>query len=421
MKAKSQYLVDFKLSSSEKLAYYKRSCRGALFGAQGRYFMKFLAINFGGLGDEVLFLPTLKTIRKAHPDWHITLLTEPRARSIAQLSPQLIDENICFDIKKKPLTAFDLIRLIALLRRGKYDIVLSSGSSARVSILLFLSGIKTRIGYDSGALSRMLLSKTAVLNKNQYAAHMYEGLVSGLGLSPSNEAPELFASGASLQKMQEFLDAERAIETASAAEKLPPLVLIHPGTSRLAIEKGIIKTWPVKNWAALIANLLNENIDVLICGGPDDEASISSLSAALASTAADGLATKRGRLINAYGKTASISDLAALMQICDLVVCVDSAPMHIAAALNKKLLALFGPTEVEKLLLTSPEKIALRESNTDSEAGQEPGNTSVSDGALTGSCEPGVRIPLDTVYRTVLDLLSLSSSPNSSQESLQGH
>src|SRR5262250_2338797 len=120
------------------------------------YRSRLLAINFGGIGDEILFLPALESIRAAHPEWHITLLLEPRSQSVAQVT-DLIDSTISFDIKKQPLFLADLLDLLGLLRDGAYDFVLSSGSSPLVSMLLFLSGIPVRVGYHASFLSGHLL------------------------------------------------------------------------------------------------------------------------------------------------------------------------------------------------------------------------------------------------------------------------
>ncbi|NJL72228.1 MAG: glycosyltransferase family 9 protein [Candidatus Competibacteraceae bacterium] len=111
-------------------------------------------------------------------------------------------------------------------------------------------------------------------------------------------------------------------------------ILIHPGTSRLAVQKGIIKTWDSKNWLTLIRALLGQKslskpIQIILAGGPDDEEVMKDLMQALGSEA--------DKLINFYGKTRSLADLAALIEITDLFICVDSAPMHVAVGLDKRL------------------------------------------------------------------------------------
>ena len=59
---------------------------------------KILAVNFGGIGDEILFLPALISLKKQYPDSKITLALESRAKGIKELT-DIIDDVICVDIK----------------------------------------------------------------------------------------------------------------------------------------------------------------------------------------------------------------------------------------------------------------------------------------------------------------------------------
>ena len=135
---------------------------------------KILLINFGGIGDEILFFPTIKTIKQTYPNAKIYLALEKRSKSAKNLCSD-IDKVICVDIKSK-FKYFKLIKFILTVWTKNFDIVFSSGSSKMVSILLFLTGIKERYGFYSGKLSEKLLTKTAKLNKKQYAAEMYHDL-----------------------------------------------------------------------------------------------------------------------------------------------------------------------------------------------------------------------------------------------------
>jgi ADP-heptose:LPS heptosyltransferase len=359
---------------------------------------RLLAINFGGIGDEILFLPVLESVRRRSPDLHITLLLEPRSQSIAQVT-DLIDATITFDIKKRPLSARDLLDLLGLLRDGGYDLVLSSGSSKAVSVLLFLSGIPVRVGYDSGPLSRHLLTNPVRLNREQYAGGMYHDLVRGLGIFDEAPLPSIAVAPASRDVVQAMLTASGINTTGGAGASRR--VLIHPGTSRLAIEKGIIKTWAVDNWIYLIEKLsVHGEITTLLAGGPDDKEIVAELEEKAAGK----------RFVSTAGKTRNLSDLAALISWCDLLVCVDSAPMHLGVALGKPVVALFGPTDEKKLLPRDPRFLALR------------GELSTCQSELTGcrkdrSGDPGVRIQPDNVYQAVMDQLCLASSQESFQES----
>ena len=130
-----------------------------------------LLINYGGIGDEILFLPTIETIKKQFPNSKITLALEPRSKSIKNLTNN-IDEILCVDIKAKGLGKyFNILKLITTTWFKKYDCVVSSGKNPLVAIILFLTGIKERVGYNSK--TDFLLTKKVILDENQYAGKMY--------------------------------------------------------------------------------------------------------------------------------------------------------------------------------------------------------------------------------------------------------
>jgi ADP-heptose:LPS heptosyltransferase len=391
---------------------------------------KVLTINFGGIGDEILFLPALKSLRAALPAAKITLLLEPRSRSIEQVT-DLIDATITFDIKKRPLLPGHLWQLLTLIRQGNYDLVISSGSSPQVAALLFLSGIPVRIGYGSNPLAKLLLTHWVPLSRDQYAGNMYHDLIQGLNNYLQKDKSGHIQSaedvtdnaGAKMAQIPQILVKEEARaamqtlidqKTNSSNNKLNngdtagsasvKIVLIHPGTSTMAVQKGIIKHWPSENWLTLIQKLCHTpdlpfKLKVILAGGPDDKEVISALEARLDQS-------EQGRPDNfqsVAGLTRGLSDLAALLELSDVIVCVDSAPMHLAVGLNKKTVALFGPTEPEKLI---PNHAAFKV------LADRPSNSGASRSTATATEPPrslldglGVRLQPDIVYQSVLDLL----------------
>ena len=119
-------------------------------------FQNILAINFGGIGDEIFFLPTLISLKKQFPKAKITLALEPRSRGITDLS-NVIDEIIPVDVKGRNKYS-EMFKLLIKARKGHFDLVVSSGGNKLISILLFIMGIKVRCGYYTGLLSKMLLT-----------------------------------------------------------------------------------------------------------------------------------------------------------------------------------------------------------------------------------------------------------------------
>lgn len=283
-------------------------------------FKNILAINFGGIGDEIFFLPTLISLKKEFPNSKITLALEPRSKSVKDLT-DVIDDLFLIDVKGKN-KYFELLKLIFLARKGNFgknfDIVISSGGNKLISLLLFLMGIKKRYGYESGKLSRKLLTKAIPLNKDQYACDMYHDLISAI-TNHKTSLPEI---------------------NVVPQSKIPNSVLIHPGVSRLSVEKGIIKTIPAKIWAETIDILIERGKKVILVGGPDDKECIETIRATV----------KNKNFEDYYGKTKSLKDLAELISRAEIFICSDSAPLHVAVALKTKTYAIFGPTDDKKLI-----------------------------------------------------------------------
>ena len=300
-------------------------------------FKNILAINFGGIGDEIFFLPTLISLKKEFPNSKITLALEPRSKSVKDLT-DIIDDLFLIDIKGKN-KYFELLKLVALARTGKFDMVISSGGNKLISLLLFMTGIKERYGYDTGNLSRKLLTKAIQLNKNQYACNMYHDLVSGI-TEIKTSLPEI---------------------NVEPQEKIRNSVLIHPGVSKMSVQKGMIKTIPAEVWAETIDLLLEQGKHVMLAGGPDDAEVIkvilnylnpspeflSSHSSLRNSSLSR---TGRGEFENLYGQTRSLKDLAVLIGKAEKFICSDSAPLHVAVAMKTKTYVIFGPTDDRKLI-----------------------------------------------------------------------
>ena len=287
---------------------------------------RILAINFGGIGDEIFFLPTLISLKKEFPNSHITLALEPRSKSIIDLT-DVIDETLLIDPKGKD-KYYQMFKLLLHPRSGKYDIVISSGGNKLISLLLFLSGIKTRCGYNTGKLSKFLLTNAVKLNKNQYACAMYHDLIRDL-TEYNTELPQI---------------------NINKKESVANSVLIHPGVSKLSIQKNCIKTIPPKTWAKVIDLLVAEGKRVMLIGGPDDKECIE--------TILENVRTQNFE--NLYGTTKNLKDLAELISSSEKFLCSDSAPLHIAVALGIKTYVIFGPTDDNTLIPKSGNIIPIK-------------------------------------------------------------
>lgn len=310
-----------------------------------------LAINFGGIGDEIFFLPTLISLKKEFPQSKITLALEPRSKSVKDLT-DIIDDLFLIDVKGKN-KYMELLKLVFKARKGKFDMVISSGGNKLIALLLFMTGIKERYGYNTGALSERLLTKTVPLNKNQYACDMYHDLITHI-TKHKTYLPEI---------------------NVQPHEKIPNSVLIHPGVSKMSVQKGMIKTIPAEIWAEIVDLLIEKGKHVILVGGPDDKECIETIrkcsryikefnchseqeiQRSFASAQDDGCEESHktrndmiGSFEDYYGKTRSLKDLGELIAKAEQFICSDSAPLHVAVALKTKTFVIFGPTDDKKLI-----------------------------------------------------------------------
>lgn len=293
---------------------------------------RILLINFGGIGDEVLFFPVIEAMRYHYPKARIAMLVEPRCANLME-HHYFLDKVLTFDIKHRRSPA-DLLELVNLLRTEAPDMIVSSGGSSMVAPLLFFSGAAIRVGYDSGRF-RKLLTHRAPLHKEQYAAKMYYDLLLPLGITSNHVVPGMKLPAVVEGWAHQWL-------ASKGVSKSDSYVLIHPGVSLMSKEKQLIKSWARENWRALIEQLLAEGEKVVIAGGPDDAEEIAWLKA--------NLAHPQPNLILAFGETRDLYQLGGLIARSAALVCVDSAPMHLGVALQAKVVAIFGPTDAKKLL-----------------------------------------------------------------------
>jgi ADP-heptose:LPS heptosyltransferase len=193
--------------------------------------------------------------------------------------------------------------------------------------MVFLSGIKNRIGYDTKnrgfLLTRAVREPAGTLHKVEYFLNL-----AGECLAPTEDKDYDF-----FVPQREKEEAEKFLSSAGIV-KGDTLVIIHPGGNWPP------KRWPKERFAELADRIASEfSAKVVITGAPHD--------AGLAGDIAG--ITKTGP-VNAVGKT-TIKLLAALMERADLVISSDSGPMHLAVAVRTKVIALFGPTSE---LITGP-------------------------------------------------------------------
>ena len=298
--------------------------------------MQILALVPGGIGDQVLFFPTLNQLKQAYPKAQIDVVVEPRARAAYRICPWVRD-TIPFDFKDRNSPA-DWGNLLGIIREREFDAVLSLGQRSAVGLFLWLTGIPKRVGYAGGG--KLFLPDAVALEPDQYAADMYHDLVRGFGIS--GDRPTLSA-----QVPQRDLDWAEA-EQGRLGVKDSGYVLLHGGSSQMAKVKGLDKIYPPDRWLEIVTKLQHQKPDlpVVVACGPEDQDFVDQLQAAnpgLKTTSPD-----------------NIGQLAAIAAAASLMLCTDSGPMHVAVAMGTYTIAVFGPTDPAKLLPPSDKFVGIR-------------------------------------------------------------
>lgn len=289
--------------------------------------MKILILKPSSLGDIVHALPAVNLIRHARPDAHIAWLINDSFADILKDSP-MVNEVIAFPRADFGRVA-NLPKFFAFcrqLREKKFDLVLDLQGLLRSGWMAWATRAPSRIGLsDAREGARLFYTSVVAMPRTPtHAVERYLLSLSALGIARDRCQFPLPSSSADAEWAEKF------VGTGSAS-----LIVINP------CARWEAKRWPPQNFAALIEQVLakSSRAKFVLIGSVADQ---SIANAVLAVSPPHRFVDSS--VINAVGQT-SLPQLVALLRRCDLLVTNDSGPMHIAAALGKPLVALFGPTD----------------------------------------------------------------------------
>ncbi len=277
------------------------------------------------VGDLVMATSVFPLLRERFPFAHITAMVSRPLAPLLEQNPN-IDELFPFDRTSKLRKAMETIQKI---RKGGYDLSILLPNSLSSALYFWMGGAKQRIGYRSECRT-LFLSKSLSKKGRFHRVVSYQRLLSLLGLVQFDRMPSLFLCEAERQAAREQLSNLGVTQEHS-------VVAVHAST----LLGGPARCWIPERVREVVAALLKESsIRVIFLG---NEAAVEENH-----RICEGLP-----LLNFTGKT-SLRELVALIDLSDVVLSNDSGPMHMAAALSKPLVALFGPTDDQ---ITGPYKV----------------------------------------------------------------
>ena len=295
---------------------------------------RILVLRMDLIGDLVLSLPVVRSLKRTYPDAEIDLLAIPSSSKVVMSDPDLA-EVIAYDpnIWRRPKALFKLQNwreawaLRRRLRARHYDLAVSV-FGPWAAILAVLSGAQRRVGFGQESYPGFMTDSVAGAHWNS-DDHLHEvdyclklSQAAGVTITPEDRTPRLHVNPQAHQEIDEILLRE-------GIQPDRPIIACHVSSNN-----GQSKRWPIPYWAKLIDWLICEDsMAVVLTGATNDLPLIETI-----------LRRTHEQPVNMAGKT-SLTQLAALLQRANLVITGDSGPMHIAAAVGTPLIAIHGPTD----------------------------------------------------------------------------
>ena len=302
-------------------------------GTQSKF--RLLVVRLGAMGDILHALPAVTALRQMHPRWIIDWVVEPRWSALlsaetggggrdAQTQP--VVDRLHFaatkEWRKAPFsgrTIREFWTLRKALMDSRYDVVVDLQGALRSSILGSLTGSRRRIGEAcprEKAASWFFTDPIVT-----YGAHVIEQDVELAAAIAGDELTPVRPSLPFDPVAEEW--AERALPSSGR-----PFVLINPGAGWGA------KRWPVERYAGVAKGLIARGFQILINTGPGEEP--------LAAAILEGVGDQAGAvtLLNCR-----LADLIAATRRVALVIAGDTGPLHLACALGRPVVGIYGPTD----------------------------------------------------------------------------
>jgi ADP-heptose:LPS heptosyltransferase len=284
---------------------------------------RILIVKLADIGDVLTATPAMRALRRTFPSARLDMLTTPAAAAAAPAA--LIDRvwTAPRSLARRPVELPALLRLLAGLRRARYDAVLFlhhltlGAGVAKYRLLAAATGAPLLLGLDNGKGGWLSHS---VPDEGFGAIHEVEywlRVAALLGANTSNTALAARSAG---------IDGP-AIAALLHGLGPQPLAAIHPGSGGYSLARR----WESTKWAAVADALVQRyGAQIVLVGTSTDGAK--AVQAAMASPAR-----------NLAGHT-TLPELAAVLARCDLFLGADSGVMHLASATGVPVVALFGPS-----------------------------------------------------------------------------
>jgi predicted lipopolysaccharide heptosyltransferase III len=280
--------------------------------------LNILLIQLKRIGDLILTTPAIAAVRDKLPDAQVTLVISAECKPLA---PAIAGVNKLL-VMPRGFAGFSTVTAIA---GGKFDYCVDFTRNDRSALLVLLSRatkriVSFRIKVRSKFRTRFYNKFVPHRMRDMHTVDYHLALLEPLGIVNAPGATQLALPESTRSAATQLLD---------TADVRREFIIFHPGSARPE------KFWNAQRWAQVINHAGDKHhVDLVLTGGrsPLEQTHIADIKSKV-----------RNRVVDLSGKT-DLLTVAALIGRARLLITVDSAPMHLAAATPTPQIILFGPT-----------------------------------------------------------------------------
>ncbi|HEU5182906.1 MAG TPA: lipopolysaccharide heptosyltransferase II [Candidatus Polarisedimenticolia bacterium] len=274
------------------------------------------------IGDVVMVSPALRAVRRTYPHAEVTLLARSWVIDSLRGSPYF-DRLIEYDRKGAHAGGWGRWKLIQRLRREHYDMALLFQKAFEAALFASMARIPRRIGFSTDARGWLLTDALPLPKEGHHVEHFLQ-IAEAAGCDTSDRRLSFHVTPAARDAAYRFMRQQGLLEA-------PLRVGIHAGASKAP------RAWHASRFAEVATSLASQLGARVLLFGSDADAPL-----------LETIRRESGDVCLPPPRGQSLQVMAALMEHCHLVVCNDSGPMHVAAALRIPIVALFGPGSPER-------------------------------------------------------------------------
>ncbi|WP_421414547.1 ADP-heptose--LPS heptosyltransferase RfaF [Serratia plymuthica] len=290
--------------------------------------MKILVIGPSWVGDMMMSQSLYRTLKAEHPTAEIDVMAPAWCRPLLARMPE-VNQALSMPLGHGALALGERRRLGRALRANGYDRAYVLPNSFKSALVPFFAQVPQRTGWR-GEMRYGLLNDIRVLDKAAFPLMVQRYVALAYDKQRIQRAEDLPQP---LLWPQLQVSDEEIAETTAAFNLTDhrPIIGFCPGA-----EFGPAKRWPHYHYAQLAQMLIEQGYQIALFGSAKDHEAGEQIRATLDDDA-------RGFCMNLAGET-QLEQAVILLASCQAVVSNDSGLMHVAAALNKPLIALYGPS-----------------------------------------------------------------------------